>query len=405
MNASPSLDFDVMRATDKFAGPFTPPGFYYKTFIRPRRFWPLYEKVLRHAAGLGRVRKSQPDREWRTEYRRRHADLLVVGGGAAGLCAATAAADLGADVVLCDEGPEPGGRLLAEGGQAHARELTARAQEAGVEVLANAPHWAPSMGSCRCGMATPFTRYVPGGCSTPRGVEQPAAFPGNDLPGVMLSGGSPAGRSYAVKARRPCGGRHCLRSRPGRRSAPWWNTASTSCRWPTCARACRRRRSGPRATRHPHQERLGRCSRRAQWPRQPGCPGSAGADGERKSTATSWFSPAAARPPLSLLAQSGARTAYDHRARRVRVSHIRKASTAAGEVCGPVSLEDAQLSGVVPARSRTTASASATAARSPRCRRGAGASKPPGTSLRTLRFRRPSTARPRASASPACART
>ena len=34
-----------MRATDKLGGPFTPPGFYYKTFIRPRRFWPLYEVV------------------------------------------------------------------------------------------------------------------------------------------------------------------------------------------------------------------------------------------------------------------------------------------------------------------------------------------------------------------------
>ena len=65
--------------------------------------------------------------------------MLVVGGGAAGLSAAIAAAELGADVVLCDEGAEPGGRLLAEGGHERARELTARAREAGVEVLANAP--------------------------------------------------------------------------------------------------------------------------------------------------------------------------------------------------------------------------------------------------------------------------
>ncbi|MGH2761584.1 MAG: 2Fe-2S iron-sulfur cluster-binding protein, partial [Thermoleophilaceae bacterium] len=85
MNASPSLDFDVMRATDRLGGPFTPPGFYYKTFIRPRRLWPLYEKVLRHAAGLGRLRTDQREREWRTEYRRRHADVFVAGGGAAGL--------------------------------------------------------------------------------------------------------------------------------------------------------------------------------------------------------------------------------------------------------------------------------------------------------------------------------
>src|SRR5919112_4861481 len=107
LNASPSLEFDALRATDLVGGPFTPPGFYYKTFIRPRRLWPLYEKLLRHAAGLGRLRRSQPEREWRTEYRRRHADVLVVGGGAAGLSAAAAAAELGADVVLADEGPEP----------------------------------------------------------------------------------------------------------------------------------------------------------------------------------------------------------------------------------------------------------------------------------------------------------
>ncbi len=47
-----------MRTTDLVGGPFTPPGFYYKTFIRPRRFWPLYEKFLRHAAGLGKLKKS-----------------------------------------------------------------------------------------------------------------------------------------------------------------------------------------------------------------------------------------------------------------------------------------------------------------------------------------------------------
>ncbi len=58
MNASPSLRFDVMRATDIFGSRLTPPGFYYKTFIRPRRLWPLYEKVLRNAAGLGRLRAA-----------------------------------------------------------------------------------------------------------------------------------------------------------------------------------------------------------------------------------------------------------------------------------------------------------------------------------------------------------
>src|SRR5579862_3662112 len=138
LNARPSLDFDVMRATDLFGGPFTPPGFYYKTFIRPRRLWPLYEHVLRTAAGLGRLRRHQEDREWATRYRRRHADVVVVGGGAAGLAAAVAAAGAGADTVLVDEGPEPGGRLLAAGAPQRARELAGQARAAGVEIISGA---------------------------------------------------------------------------------------------------------------------------------------------------------------------------------------------------------------------------------------------------------------------------
>ena len=50
-----SLDFDLLSVTDKIGGPFTPVGFYYRTMIRPRRAWPLYEKFLRSVAGLGKV--------------------------------------------------------------------------------------------------------------------------------------------------------------------------------------------------------------------------------------------------------------------------------------------------------------------------------------------------------------
>ena len=202
MNASPSLDFDVMRATDLVGGPFTPPGFYYKTFIRPRRLWPIYEKILRGAAGLGRLRKEQPDREWRTEYRRRHADVLVVGGGAAGLTAAARVAELGADVVLADEGAELGGRLLAEGGREHARELAERARTAGVELLVNAPALGAFDGLVPVWQGDTLHQvraqrhvYATGA------IEQPLIFPGNDLPGVMLSGG--ARRLVSLYAVRP----------------------------------------------------------------------------------------------------------------------------------------------------------------------------------------------------------
>ncbi len=191
LNATPGLELDAMAVTDVLGGPFTPPGFYYKTFIRPRRLWPVYEWVLRHAAGLGRLPERQAERTWRTEYRRRHADVLVVGAGHAGLSAAIAAAELGADVVLADEGPEPGGRLLWEGGHDQARTLTARAREAGVEILCSAPALGHFDGLVPVWQGNTLHQvrarqhvYATGA------IEQPLVFAGNDLPGVMLSVGA-----------------------------------------------------------------------------------------------------------------------------------------------------------------------------------------------------------------------
>jgi sarcosine oxidase subunit alpha len=190
LNASPSLEHDVMAVTDAVGGPFTPPGFYYKTFIRPRRLWPLYEKALRHAAGLGKLRASQDEREWRTEYRRRHADVLVVGGGLAGLRAAIAAAEAGADVVLADEGPEPGGRALAEGGHERARAQAERARGAGVEVLSSASVLGSFDGLVPIWQASTLHQVRARQLIFATGVvEQPLVFAGNDLPGVMLAGG------------------------------------------------------------------------------------------------------------------------------------------------------------------------------------------------------------------------
>src|SRR5918995_1239327 len=54
-NVLGSLNRDLLSITDKIGGPFTPVGFYYRTMIRPRRLWPLYEKFLRSVAGLGKV--------------------------------------------------------------------------------------------------------------------------------------------------------------------------------------------------------------------------------------------------------------------------------------------------------------------------------------------------------------
>ena len=101
-----SLDHDLLAITDKIGGPFTPVGFYYRTMIRPRRAWPLYEKFLRNVAGLGKVDKHA-GRAHRYDVEHRHAEVLVVGGGDSGLAAAREAAAEGKQTVLVDNGPDP----------------------------------------------------------------------------------------------------------------------------------------------------------------------------------------------------------------------------------------------------------------------------------------------------------
>ena len=63
-----------------------PVGFYYKTFIRPRFAWQVAERVIRRATGVGALPSTQ--RAERDVVRNAHCDVLVVGGGIAGLAAA-----------------------------------------------------------------------------------------------------------------------------------------------------------------------------------------------------------------------------------------------------------------------------------------------------------------------------
>jgi sarcosine oxidase subunit alpha len=165
-NVRGSVDRDLLGVVDKVGGPFTPVGFYYRTMIRPRRAWPLYEKVLRNLAGLGRVAET-PNGHRRYETVHRSVDVLVIGGGPAGRAAARAAEG---DVLLVDErgGHEADYEVLApatalaiyEGGlvPVTAGDVLYRIRAARIVVAAGA-------------------------------VEQPLLFPGNDLVGVMLPEG------------------------------------------------------------------------------------------------------------------------------------------------------------------------------------------------------------------------
>ena len=170
-NVLGSLDRDMLSVVDKLGGPFTPVGFYYRTMIRPRRAWPLYEKFLRNVAGLGRV-DEHAERSGRFDTEHRRAEVLVIGGGRTGVDAAAAAASRGEHVVLVDEG-EPGADGVSF-------EIVPRARALGIYEGGLVPVDAGSV----------LLRFRAERIVVATGVvEQPLVFPGNDLVGVMLPDG------------------------------------------------------------------------------------------------------------------------------------------------------------------------------------------------------------------------
>ena len=106
----PGVRFDIGAVNDLF-GRALGAGFYYKTFMWPRSWWKHYEHAIRKSAGFGQA-PDGPDPD-RYEHMNAHCDVLVAGGGPAGLMAALAAAKSGARVILADEQNEFGGSLLA----------------------------------------------------------------------------------------------------------------------------------------------------------------------------------------------------------------------------------------------------------------------------------------------------
>ena len=106
----PGVRFDIGAINDVF-GRVLGAGFYYKTFMWPRSWWKHYELAIRKSAGFGQAPEG-PDPD-RYEHMNAHCDVLVAGGGPAGLIAALAAAKSGARVILADEQNEFGGSLLA----------------------------------------------------------------------------------------------------------------------------------------------------------------------------------------------------------------------------------------------------------------------------------------------------
>ena len=105
----PGVRFDLASVNDWFGRVFSA-GFYYKTFMRPMSWWPIYERFIRASAGFGSA-PEEPDPD-DYEHFNAHCDVLIAGGGPAGLMAARTAAAAGARVILADDQNEFGGSLL-----------------------------------------------------------------------------------------------------------------------------------------------------------------------------------------------------------------------------------------------------------------------------------------------------
>ena len=113
VNCWPSVGFDLAAVNGGFSA-LLPAGFYYKTFMWPS--WRWFEPTIRRLAGLG-VAPSARDPDGYEEIAA-NVDVLIVGGGVAGLSAAIGAAEAGARTLLVTNGPEIGGALRAPGGPA-----------------------------------------------------------------------------------------------------------------------------------------------------------------------------------------------------------------------------------------------------------------------------------------------
>jgi sarcosine oxidase, subunit alpha len=187
-NAWPSVDRDIRAWWNRFSF-MMPPGFHYKIFQRPRWAWPLVEPFVRSKAGLGTI-PQEPDHRRRRRINL-HPDVLVIGAGAAGLAASDEAVKAGATVVLLEQGREAGGHMLGDASTSARSGLARQVLGSGVRFLPDTAAFGV-FGGTLVAAAGPDALYRirPEHVIFATGaVEQSAVFPGNDLPGVMVSSG------------------------------------------------------------------------------------------------------------------------------------------------------------------------------------------------------------------------
>ncbi|WP_135506383.1 sarcosine oxidase subunit alpha family protein [Roseovarius aestuariivivens] len=214
-NHWPSLEFDVGAINNRLAR-FLPAGFYYKMFMHPRPLWKhVYEPFIRQSAGLG---KAPRDRDADTyEHVYAFYDVVVIGGGIAGLLAAREAGRAGAKVLLMEQTAHWGGRAPVDGGTVDGQPVDKVVEEI-LSELSDMPNVTLRLRLMGAGvydhgylLGYERVRDHQPADKGPRhrlwriraaqivtatgAIERPLSFAGNDIPGVMLAS---AVRDYAV---------------------------------------------------------------------------------------------------------------------------------------------------------------------------------------------------------------
>jgi sarcosine oxidase subunit alpha len=204
-NVVGSANHDWMAFMDKLDW-MMPAGFYYKTMHKPASIWPVAMKQVRKAAGLGVI---SADYQMKGQYDEifLKAEVTVIGGGAAGMSAALAAAESGRRVVLLESRPHLGGcfdyrvSTTADGTPLYqrSRELAEKVEQTGnIRVFKHAP----VIGAYNNNLITAFQVGGDGDTFTERYIEirsdsvvvatgcieRPLLFDHNERPGVMQAG-------------------------------------------------------------------------------------------------------------------------------------------------------------------------------------------------------------------------
>lgn len=201
-NAWPGLELDFAAVTGLLDF-LVRPGFQYRRFIRPRWAYDIWEKFLRRMAGIGRIgdtKDATPAKRVRVA-----SEVVVIGGGTAGLSAALHAARAGSHVLLVEREELLGGRGLFDSSVIKIPEDDLKVPRC--VYTAKIATEVESLPNCRVLKgATAFAWYDDGYIAVSRqgefwevsprraviatgSYDTPMVFENNDLPGIFLSGG------------------------------------------------------------------------------------------------------------------------------------------------------------------------------------------------------------------------